>query len=478
MPTTRWSKGLLILIAVALPFVIAYLLNRSKQRMPECPHDWDFSKIRVRDSAEKLVTLKTVNGSPLLSGPGLQTNVPEFNDCQRLIVGSGETARYDSLYAVFARESLDDTLAIRTRIDTGVVVPKDKTRIDTGAAVPMVKTGTTLPMVQTRVDTGTAFPMVEILSLGGTYSKLALKPGFNCLFVFEQGKKWYARMVAFGPDERDCHSPKPVSALPSYHELSIKRTSALDMRVEWQDIPAVARWEWDVRRNAQVIGFKCLDGWCEVGELGPEPETGPDLTSTMSGIAGLKGSPVLKVKGWYDEQRLSPTKTGWWRPGAGPLSVVGTIVPVPGLDQLDSKNFAQTWQLIAYVNLSAPSSDYSSKQGFVPMASAASVTTIWFCMEDWGGPNPLTTGGCPDISVADRNAAKCGPERATTSQPATTIHWWAKTIPAGSTAPRYWCIVRRSAPKGVPVPGTARWRWLADDETTWGRCGGACCAGH
>ena len=325
---------------------------------------------------------------------------------------------------------------------------------------------------------GLAFPMVEILSLGGTYSKLALEPGLNCLFVFRRSNKWYAGMVAFVSEERDCHSPRQVSALPSYRELSIKRISALDLKVEWQDIPAVARWEWDVRRNTQVIGFKCLDGWCEVGELGYVPDTGPDLTSTMSGIAGLKGSPVLKVKGWYDEQRLSPTKTGWWRPGAGPLSVVGTIVPVPGLDQLDSKNFAPTWQLIAYVNLSAPSPDYSNKQGFVPMASAASVTTISFCMEDWGGSNPLSTGGCPGISIADRKAAKCGPEPPTTIQPAKTIHWWAKTIPAGGAAPRYWCIVRRRAPTGVPVPGTARWRWMVDDETTWGRCGGACCAGH
>jgi len=245
------------------------------------------------------------------------------------------------------------------------------------------------------------------------------------------------------------------------------------MRVERQDIPVVARWEWDVRSNTQVIGFKCLDGWCEVGALGKVPETGPDLTGTMSGIAGLSGSPVLKVKGWYDEQRLSPAKNGWWTPGKGPLSVVGTIVPAPGLDQLDAASFA-SWQVIAYVNLSAPSTEYHSAQRFVPMTPAGNVTTISFCMEDWGGPNPLDTGqGCQGISIALRQGATCVPEPT-----APTIHWWAKTIPADNSDPRYWCIVRRSAPAGVPVPGTARWRWLADDETTWGRCGGACCAGH
>ena len=223
MRTTAGSKRLLIPIVVAPLLMAAYLSSCGPQDLPECPHDWDFSKIRVLDSMEKPVPLKTFNGSPLLSGPRLQTNVPEFNDCQRLIVGSGETARYDSLYAVFARESLDETLDIKTPTDKGAAVPLDdtldiRTRTDTGTAVPIV---------QTRIDTGTAVPMVEILSIGGTYSKLALKPGFNCLFVFEQGNKWYARMVAFGPEEEDCHSPKPVGALPSYHELSIKRTTPL-----------------------------------------------------------------------------------------------------------------------------------------------------------------------------------------------------------------------------------------------------------
>src|SRR4029450_13163065 len=127
------------------------------------------------------------------------------------------------------------------------------------------------------------------------------------------------------------------------------------------DFPAVARWDWDVKSNTQVIGFGCLSGWCEVGAMGHDPQTAPDVTATMSGIAGLSDSPVLKVKGWYDEQRLSPTKSHWWKPKAGPRSVVGTIVPVPGLDQLDSDSFAGAWRLIAYVNLSEPSSEYRSQ---------------------------------------------------------------------------------------------------------------------
>jgi hypothetical protein len=408
------------------------------QGLPECPHDWDFSKIQVVDTnTREPGPLQTFNGSPLLSGPGPQTNVPEFNDCQRLIVGSGKTEHYDSLYAVWARDSVNDTLSIMSALDSGM-----------------------------------AFPMVEILSLGGNYHQLELVPGFSCLFVFKQGNNWFAKLVAFGRIEGDCRSPRPLESIMAYPDLSIRRTSASYMNLEWKDFPAVARWDWDVKSNTQVIGFGCLSGWCEVGVMGHDPQTAPDVSATMSGIAGLSDSPVLKVKGWYDEQRLSPTKSHWWKPKAGPRSVVGTIVPVPGLDQLDSDSFAGAWRLIAYVNLSEPSSEYRSQQSFAPK-STTSVTTISLCMEDWRGSAPLPTGGCPEISQELRQDATC-----VTEATAPTIHWWAKTIPADNTDPRYWCIVRRSAPDGVPVAGTARWRWMADDETTWGRCGGACCSGH
>jgi hypothetical protein len=135
--------------------------------LPECPHDWDFSKIQVVNPKGELETLQTLNGSPLLSGPGAQTNVPEFNDCQRLILGSGNTARYDSLYAVWARDSMDDTVYILGALGHGL-----------------------------------AFPMVEILSLGGDYDHLGIEPGFSCLYVFKQDSTWIAGLVAFGPTRR------------------------------------------------------------------------------------------------------------------------------------------------------------------------------------------------------------------------------------------------------------------------------------
>jgi hypothetical protein len=428
--TIGGAKWLWIFIILVLLLLLLYLATSCKER-PECPHDWDFTKIQFRDKRERLLKVSTLNG-PNLSGPQAQTNVPEFNDCQRLVIGTGKAARYDSLYAVFAHDSLDDTLHTKTVLDTGA-----------------------------------AFPMVEILSLGGTYPQLELNPGLSCLFVFKENNNWYGRMMPFGEHEQDCHSPRPRSEVESFPALSIRRTN---LHLKSEDYPAVARWEWDVRFQTQVIGFRCLDEWCEVGKN--TPETGPDLTATMGDIAGLPGdSPVLKVKGWYDDQRLSPTERHWWQHWKHPRSVVGTIVPVPGLAQLESPDFDHTWNTIAYVNLSEQSNEYDAAASFVPKAGS-SVTTISLCMEHWAGTT-LDSEGCEGITEDLRQAAKCAPEPA-----APTIHWWARTIPAGSSEPRYWCIVRRSVPDGVPVPGTARWRWMADDETTWGRCGGACCSGH
>jgi hypothetical protein len=84
------------------------------------------------------------------------------------------------------------------------------------------------------------------------------------------------------------------------------------------------------------------------------------------------------------------------------------------------------------------------------------ITTISLCMEDWGGSTPLSTGGCEGISENLRQKAKCVPQAT-----APTIHWWAKTIAADNLKPRYWCIVRRGVPNGVPCRarrGGGGWR--------------------
>jgi hypothetical protein len=439
MRTTRWLKASLI------PLVITFAATGTRARpgdLPECPHDWEFSKIKIRvPKVQRPVSLQPLNTDNRLSAPGYKTNVPEFNDCQRLVWGSGTTAKYGALYAVFAWDHMDS-----------------------------------VNLIDSALANNKALPIVEVLSLGGRYQPLSIFPGFSCLFVSLDSGKWVGRLVYFGAVEGDCHEPRPVDELDTvpHAKLSITRTTYPTL--DWSQYPAVARWDWDVESNTQVIGFKCHKGWCEAGRPGKSPNTGPNLSVALRGVPGLAGSPVLQVKGWYDQQRLSPTAKGWWHPGAGPTSVVGTIIPAPGLALLESTHFNLTWQLVAYVNLSEPSLEYKRRHNMVPKIGDlfhSRLTTISMCAEDWGGPNPLLTGaGCQGVSEAQRKHATC---KAEVNAP--NVHWWGKTDPADGGPPRYWCVVRREVTEAL-VPGTARWRWMADDEITWDRCGAGCCSGH
>lgn len=446
MRTTPGFKWLLVPI-VAGPLLMAGCLSIfGKASMPECPHDWDVRSITILNPKQTEVPLQTLRPDGNLSAPGMQTNVPEFNDCQRLVLGTGNTAEYDSLYAVFAWDSTDrDSVGVRAMFDSGY-----------------------------------ALPMVEVLSLGGTYDRLGLHPGFSCLFVFKGPSALAAVLLPFGAEEQDCHQPRSVAAVQAAPHATLEVTRFSYDDLQWGDYPAVARWEWDVKSNTQVIGFKCIDGWCEAGTPGHAPNTGPHLAasgwSSVPALSGVPGPSVLRIKGWYDEQRLAPAAESWWVTKASPRLVVGTIVPVPGLGGYEESDFDLQWKAIAYVDLSQPSVEYKTVAAYAPMTGTGAVTTISLCREDWGGSTPLPDGqGCKGISqkLRIKEAGKCHPEAV-----APTVHWWAATMPAGETHPRYWCIVRRSAPDGVRVPGTARWRWLANDETSWGRCGGACCSGH
>jgi hypothetical protein len=63
--------------------------------------------------------------------------------------------------------------------------------------------------------------------------------------------------------------------------------------------------------------------------------------------------------------------------------------------------------------------------------------------------------------------------------------WWARfqgALEKGTNTYTYKCVIRRTHPhpelnEALGVPGTARWRWLADDPTTWEECANGCCEG-
>lgn len=441
-------KRVYIVVTVTVLLLLArwYFRPRVVEPTPECPHHWDFSRIMVTSQEHGLVPIKTLSGDPSqLSAPGPNTNVPEFHDCQRLVSGTGPEAIYDSLVAVFASDTMHDSLM-------------------------------TLPPY-TVPDDRLLLPLVEVMSWGGTYEALQIRPGLSCLYVSPTvDEPPIAVMVAFEDKERECRGPRRYGVVKAMHgaqHVGIRLTQYPGMT--WADYPPVARWDWDAKTSTQVIGFKCLAAWCEVGLAGESMRTPENLMDRLdpaatAALIGAMGAPELKrvltVKGWYDEQRLAPTNATWLagQPQARPLDLTGTLIPVASLGRSDKSSFDSNWRVVAAVLLDRISPEYQDKFNFQPMGPSGRVTTISLCQEREGSKT------CPEVPESDRAQAKCGPETGSTP----LILWWARTTGTDGSE-RYWCIVRRGHTGGDDVPGTARWRWLADDETTWARCDRGCC---
>lgn len=352
---------------------------------------------------------------------GRITNVPEFHDCQRFIVDSAGKLVYDSLYAIFASFELDTLWSSKD-----VSLPEDR-----------------------------AFVAAEIVSWGGEYRSLGIKPWFNCLLVFGSPSAPQAKMVAMGRNEPDClHPQSPPLATRT---LAIR---PIPSGYSETDYPAVARWEWDAAAGKQYIGIKCGRAWCQIFERG----------TTLSPASTYAGSRVSVIKGWFDEQRLAV--------GTGTVSnIKGSIFPHPRLDTYTIDDFRRTtwlirrqWVPTAFVALDGTDPDvgsYLTKTNFDPTVATSpldmnKLNKIWLCNGsrfqcripsrlncDW------PTAGVPNDSL-----------------------WWTKIQSPGNVL-RYKCVKRHGHDDlGIHIPGTARWRWLAQDETEWMRCAQGCCEPH
>ena len=77
MRTTAGSRRMLILVVVVPLLVAGYLQAPRREPLPECPHDWDFTKIQITTKERQLVTLHT------LKGP-LSVSSASTNECSRV----------------------------------------------------------------------------------------------------------------------------------------------------------------------------------------------------------------------------------------------------------------------------------------------------------------------------------------------------------------------------------------------------------
>lgn len=425
MGPISWNRRLLFLLI--LPASAWALSGCAGPERPECPHTWNFPQIarslRVRDLTLHLGPGMGPMGDQVSVAPGT-TDIPEFHDCQRLIVSKSVPEKYDSLYALFGGGLLDSLFR-----DSLILNP------DTGE----VK----------------AYPVAEIFSYNGTYPALAISPLWNCLFLAVRQNGWVAVMRNDGEDEGDCRTPVLLSALAqgSATLLEVHRDAPTGYNPD--QVPFVARWEWDPEAREQVIGVACGLAWCEIGR--PRFRTEPPPVAGNGPFGPGSGAEyILRFKGWYDEQELGTVDRGR---DIHPSGVRGYVIPIGRLGSFSTYSAFNEWQTVAYVALSHESSSYQHKLNFVAGSLDAPPSTLAICQ---------LMAGC--VGVPPNLISSCAPDVG----PSGSTRWWLRISTATDTL--YKCATRRGSTE--TVPGTARWRWLADDETTWMRCTNGCCEGR
>jgi hypothetical protein len=249
--------------------------------------------------------------------------IPEYHDCQRLIIGGNPNAadHFGALVGIFASEALG-AISRADFEETG------------GVAVAQLYNFSSM-----------------------SYAVLGIRPRYSCLYLrLRSDSSWQANLVHMDLTD-DC---PPLDQWPGGGPLQVTRTAPLPRE---SDYPPVARWDWDPTHKRNYMAVKCVDAWCEIG-VGPLDESPVYM-----------GGQTDRVKGWYDEQALAV-------PGAdgliGPL-INGRIVPEPRLDTLTEAHFTcmdasctpdAAWVKVATAHLATTNSiHYQTKMNFTPGAN-------------------------------------------------------------------------------------------------------------
>jgi len=392
---------------------------------PECPHD--SIAIVVADKEQPSGT-KTITDIPLAS---TIDHIAEFHDCQRFIVKDDNTGqeRFGPMVAIFASE---DLATLEESLDSLLERPAARDSALAGA---------------------------EIYNYHEAYDPLFIEHGFNCLFLRkENARDWVARMVPVGNQADACLGFQDVNALG--HPLDVRPVA--QGPYGGQDIPRVARWDWD--GTQQYIGIKCGDQWCEIGPQGGFATSSRSWANDVlnqPGAANLQefapttpndpANRVVEVKGWFDEQRLAVPSGGG---GMLPASRPALAIPHPRLGLYDIPYFEQhDWLPSALVVLPPGLDGYITKRNW-----AAGVNRVYLC-----------SGSPEECKIPSAEAPMCQPEWASNDN----REWWAKTV-SSSEDVKYQCVTR--CEQNLEIPGTVRWRWEEQDEKLWIRCATGCCA--
>lgn len=374
------------------------------------------------------------------------TDVPEFNDCQRLLVDEGQA--FGPMVAVFASV---DLFRHDSRYDTSSVTPP---------------------------DTAIAAGLILNLDLE-IYGPLRIRPGFSCLYLWPDtgtlaSRPWHATIMWVDTAQSRCAAPMAVESLPPSN-LVVHRWPSQDPAAAF---PPVARWDWSPQSRQHSIVIACGRAFCEIGAPGFVPR------QPYRSVAG-PGPWEMRHKGWYDDQLLAvPDGQG----GLRPSDVRGIVFPIGGSVQISSlerramnPNVIARWDTVAFISIDRESPYYKRMLNLNPVAGDASfeaMNMLSFCKgtrSTCGVPAPPTAAQLASLAP---NAPRLAPMEGCDQGSESVI--WVRITPAGS-APggeddMYRCVKRTGHDFQSPeIPATARWRWMISDETVWRECTKGCC---
>jgi hypothetical protein len=444
----RWTARALVVVAST---VACTGTNPAVTTLPEMPA---VRRIEVRGPGECPGERDTLRDTgfvfSFLTNHVPFSNIPEFHDCQRFIVRDSTTQFvYDSLFAIFASFRLN-------QLAPGVDTSKDTATVTVGQ-----------PDTSFLAKT---IPVATIFSDHRQYNALGIKPGFNCLFLYQVPfipGRWGAMMFPLTSPDSEC-----ISAHPPRERTILKVYSSSVRGLTESDYPAVARWDWDSVHSEQYIDIKCGAAWCQVGRVGFDTSasySGPPLPFTSTNAdATRRIKRVTAVRGWYDEQFLALYQDGHLRPSR----IRGILVPDPDIDGAPSARYDRRRARVGFAVLIG--GDYGKWNYRRP------VNEIVMCRG--------TAGECK----VDLNQPAVGPSLMSPSScPTSATNLWAIVTPSQGGFPpggvaKALCIrvtdhhveiaKMTSSQVLVSLPGTGRWRWLAKDEGSWFGCiTSSCC---
>lgn len=437
----------------------------SIRELQECPHyggEW----------------LTTDGQDSLLSVPDSLSGVPEYHDCQRLLVPA-DVGPSNAVRMQHTTYHTRDTLAFGALAAVYVRRQLDSVYVHS-PALPATLPGQWATLIR-NPPTGFRLAISGEVAATGNYPALGIQRGFNCVVVgwsdSQSGQarpRYMAWMVYVGVEDKCNPDPsRPFDPL-ALNIVAVRPLFGDGLPTEgdaegMDSVPTVARWDWDSVASQHYIGLKCPKHWCELHSTARYASSPTYAVPASLGLHGMDRS-VVRQKGWYDAEYLTVVHPGV--PGSGALAIDGTwgtIFPAPGLSKRTMADYASgTWLAAAWVSVTPFSQGYLRKynyDGDVPPPSKAVRNTVSLCFEASVGSTPCIPARVHPNCTSDYtgNVSQAG-------------LWYAKVEGAEHKGPTYMCVSYVSTPSSaVQPPGNVRWRWILKDQTTWISCPAGCC---